>query len=715
MKTITFRNHLHVAFILLFILGITSITFSQNWYNSSWEFRKSHVISGSAGAGTNYQVRIVAHKGPGTDNGHDVYMGSNVLDNFGDVRFTASDGTTLLSYWLETGSLASGSQAAFWVEVAADLGTTQTIFVYYGNSSATTTSDGAGTFILFDDFTGTTLDGAKWTKQNGGTPSFASGLMTISSNTVDPSKIIATGGPQTNNNAIGARFRVTGGINADERAGVGVRTTNSATPTGYNYLFRNFSAGNLNTIQFLDDGIAWGTATTFAWAKNTFYTMEAFHDGTTLRGRTNYGTWSSQAGWTTRTGYLALNIGSFDATTAWDWAFIRKCIASEPAHSTWGAQDPPSSPAVFNGSGTFTVPVGVTSLTVEAWGGGGKGSTGTSDGEYGGGGGGAYARSILTVNPGDIYNIVVGSGSTTTAAGGSSSFNLLPSGPNLVLAVGGNSVANNTQAGALGGTAASSIGNDYKSNGGRGGSGSTNNFGGGGGSSGGTASNGNYVNATTTSTGGTVTGGGSGANGPTTDDTPGNPGLIPGGGGSGPRRNNGTQNGGNGANGQITITWIACVPPAAPGVTSPVNYCLNATASPLTATGSNLLWYTTPTGGTGSSTAPTPSTTTAGTTSYYVSQTIGCESPRAQIDVIVYAPVATVNGQSNISCFGGNDGSITIHASGGISPYSYSVDNGFTWISSGTDPYVYGGLNVAEGPYEVRVKDSLGCLSPAIP
>jgi len=33
-----------------------------------------------------------------------------------------------------------------------------------------------------------------------------------------------------------------------------------------------------------------------------------------------------------------------------------------------------------------------------------------------------------------------------------------------------------------------------------------------------------------------------------------------------------------------------CVTPAAPVVVSPVNYCLNATASPLTATGTNLLW-----------------------------------------------------------------------------------------------------------------------------
>ena len=78
--------------------------------------------------------------------------------------------------------------------------------------------------------------------------------------------------------------------------------------------------------------------------------------------------------------------------------------------------------------------------------------------------------------------------------------------------------------------------------------------------------------------------------------------------------------------------------PATPGVTSPVTYCQNTTATALTATGTNLLWYTAATGGTGSATAPTPVTTTAGSTSYYVSQTTtGCESPRAAITVTVNA------------------------------------------------------------------------------
>ena len=77
--------------------------------------------------------------------------------------------------------------------------------------------------------------------------------------------------------------------------------------------------------------------------------------------------------------------------------------------------------------------------------------------------------------------------------------------------------------------------------------------------------------------------------------------------------------------------------PSAPTVSNPsVAYCVGEMATVLTATGDNLLWYTSKTGGTGEATAPTPVTTNAGSTTHYVSQTTnGCESDRAEIVVTV--------------------------------------------------------------------------------
>ncbi|HRS19601.1 MAG TPA: hypothetical protein P5243_08855, partial [Bacteroidales bacterium] len=87
---------------------------------------------------------------------------------------------------------------------------------------------------------------------------------------------------------------------------------------------------------------------------------------------------------------------------------------------------------------------------------------------------------------------------------------------------------------------------------------------------------------------------------------------------------------------EIVVTVTAS--PSAPTVTTPVTYCQGATATALTATGTALKWYTVATGGTASTTAPTPSISAAGSTTYYVSQTVnGCESPRASIVVTVNA------------------------------------------------------------------------------
>lgn len=77
--------------------------------------------------------------------------------------------------------------------------------------------------------------------------------------------------------------------------------------------------------------------------------------------------------------------------------------------------------------------------------------------------------------------------------------------------------------------------------------------------------------------------------------------------------------------------------PVLPTAPAAGTYCQGATAALLTATGQNLRWYgTNANGGTSSTVAPRPGTTDAGTTNYYVTQTVnGCESARLAIPVTV--------------------------------------------------------------------------------
>lgn len=105
-----------------------------------------------------------------------------------------------------------------------------------------------------------------------------------------------------------------------------------------------------------------------------------------------------------------------------------------------------------------------------------------------------------------------------------------------------------------------------------------------------------------------------------------------------------------------TSNWLLASPvttgsivPSVATVTTPVVYNQGDTASALTATtganGTGLMWYTTASGGTGSATAPTPSTASFGNTSYWVSSTNanGCESARVEIMVTVIANATHLN------------------------------------------------------------------------
>lgn len=84
----------------------------------------------------------------------------------------------------------------------------------------------------------------------------------------------------------------------------------------------------------------------------------------------------------------------------------------------------------------------------------------------------------------------------------------------------------------------------------------------------------------------------------------------------------------------VTLNMTVNPIPAAPAVVSPLSYCQDEIAPALTATGTNMRWYNTPTGGPGSSTAPVPPTSVPGTQTFYVSQTVsGCESSRDSIKV----------------------------------------------------------------------------------
>jgi len=83
---------------------------------------------------------------------------NKMKDNAEDIRFYA--GITKLSYWIEE---KTSSKLVVWVKVPLIPGSSTTrIYMYFGNPSATSESNGEAVFEFFDDFEGTSLDTSKW-------------------------------------------------------------------------------------------------------------------------------------------------------------------------------------------------------------------------------------------------------------------------------------------------------------------------------------------------------------------------------------------------------------------------------------------------------------------------------------------------------------------------------------------------------------------------
>lgn len=145
--------------------------------------------------------------------------------------------------------------------------------------------------------------------------------------------------------------------------------------------------------------------------------------------------------------------------------------------------------------------------------------------------------------------------------------------------------------------------------------------------------------------------------------------------------------------------------PELPSVSSPVNLCQFQTAQPLsvTATG-DLIWYTSASGGIGSSTAPVPSTTTIGITNFYVSQSIGgCESPRATITVNIFEAISLGPDKTITICNGESTNLTRIYNTAG------STANWFLNQVPVTDPTTVS----ITGRYQLIATNSSGCADTA--
>lgn len=119
-----------------------------------WKYQRPiTVTNANASAYTNFQVKI-------TVNTQALISAGKMNINGDDIRFTDAS-CSKLNFWID--SNINTTSTVIWVKLKTipSSGST-TINMYYGNLCAAATQNGDSTFILFDDFLGSTLNTTKW-------------------------------------------------------------------------------------------------------------------------------------------------------------------------------------------------------------------------------------------------------------------------------------------------------------------------------------------------------------------------------------------------------------------------------------------------------------------------------------------------------------------------------------------------------------------------
>jgi len=94
----------------------------------------------------------------------------------------------------------------------------------------------------------------------------------------------------------------------------------------------------------------------------------------------------------------------------------------------------------------------------------------------------------------------------------------------------------------------------------------------------------------------------------------------------------------------------------------------------------------------------------AGIYTIYVKDAAGSQA-LANIFVKAYDPIVITTTSTKVNCNGANDGTITVTATGGIAPYTYSIGSEYSTSR------VFNNLSV--GDYALNVRDAAGCITTA--
>ncbi len=140
------KKTINIVIMLFSITLFISLVSATDWWNNDWNKRQQISINENSGTTlTDFSILLT------------IPYTLDMKPDFSDLRFVDSTNTNELSFWIE--NKANSGQAKIWVKVPSIQQNSQTsIFMYYNNLSASSTSNFNNAFLYADDFETNTLD-----------------------------------------------------------------------------------------------------------------------------------------------------------------------------------------------------------------------------------------------------------------------------------------------------------------------------------------------------------------------------------------------------------------------------------------------------------------------------------------------------------------------------------------------------------------------------
>jgi hypothetical protein len=305
-----------IAFLVVLAVPVSAL--------SGWNYyRPITITNGLSQTLTDYQVNFTL------DTANLIAQGK-MRSDCGDLRVTQSDGQTLLPYWIDPAT-CNTNNTRIWIKVPSiSASSSVTIYVWYGNPSATSVADGVATFDLFDDFLGTSLNTTIWATNisSGGSITVSNGWLKL-----DAAEIVSYPYFSCVNCTVMAKANATAGYEITVRLSSGA--PNVISIPGYGGLGTTFS-GYQHAIA-KDNTVLSNVAN--AISGNTIYIFQLIRYGSNIyfiRYDANYNLQVSVSASNTAytTLYPGLRVdgtGNGNRVAYFDWIAVRKYVSPEPS------------------------------------------------------------------------------------------------------------------------------------------------------------------------------------------------------------------------------------------------------------------------------------------------------------------------------------------------------------------------------------------------